>query len=167
MREKERILQIACGSIHTLARSNLHRVFSCGNGSTFALGHKNRDSCNQFKQVEYLNGNDDTGLIGVGIKTIACGLPHSGCVLTDGSVFLWGISGDIQQSKDFMEKCLLKKPTKISFRSDQGSLSHRRRSGINQDESSVIIDDLKLGEQFSMALSSKGTVYTWGQNDKG
>lgn len=51
----------------------------------------------------------------VAIKTIACGLSHSGCVLEDGGVYLWGITGDIQYSKEFMEKSLLKKPTKISF----------------------------------------------------
>ena len=68
-----------------------------------------------------------------------------------------------------MEKCLLKKPTKVSFRGDSGtgSLSHRRRSTTNMDESQVIIEDLKLGEQFSMALTNKGAVFTWGQNDKG
>jgi alpha-tubulin suppressor-like RCC1 family protein len=108
---------------------------------------------------------------GIGIKTIACGLSHSGCVMTDGSVYLWGIAGDIQYSKELMEKSLLKKPTKISFRSSDGSLSHRRRSGVNIDDSSassgIVIEDLKLGEQFSVALSNKGAIYTWGQNDKG
>jgi hypothetical protein len=70
----------------------------------------------------------------------------------DGQVYLWGITGDIQYSKEFMEKSLLKKPTKISFRVSEGSLSHRRRSGLgNLDDSSpnssqVVIEDLKLGE---------------------
>jgi len=50
------------------------------------------------------------------VKSIACGLSHSGCVLDDGSVYLWGIAGDIQQSKEFMDKCLLKKPTKVQFK---------------------------------------------------
>lgn len=168
LREKERIVQIACGSIHTLARSNIHRLFSCGNGSTFALGHKNRDSCSTFKQVEFFNGLDsELGVTGVGFKTIACGLSHSGCVLSDGSVYLWGITGDIQVSKEFMEKCLVRKPTKVTFRggpSDSGSLSHRRRSGVPSDDSSsvILIEDLKLGEQFSMALTTKGQVFTWG-----
>jgi len=138
-----------------LARSNLHRIFSCGNGSTFALGHKSRDSCSIFKQIEFFNGNEEGGVCGAGIKTIACGLSHSGCVLIDGSVYLWGISGDIQYSKEYMEKCLLKRPTKISFRlssssgGDSGSLSHRRRSNVNLDDSVmsvVIVEDLKLGE---------------------
>lgn len=37
----------------------------------------------------------------------------------------------------------------------------------DSSSSTVIIEDLKLGEQFSMALTSKGQVYTWGLNDKG
>jgi alpha-tubulin suppressor-like RCC1 family protein len=160
---------VSCGSIHTLARTNQQRIFSCGNGSTFALGHKSRDSCSVFKQIEFFNGNEDGGILGVAIKTIACGLSHSGCVLSDGSVYLWGITGDVQYSKEFMEKCLLKRPTRIQFReSNSGSLSHRRRSNATMDDSSsVVIEDLKLGEQFSMALSNKGQVYTWGFNDKG
>lgn len=168
LREKERIIQVACGSIHTLARSNLHRIFSCGNGSTFALGHNSRDSCPTFRQIEFFNGNDDQGITGAGFKTIACGLTHSGCVLTDGSVYLWGVAGDVQFSKEYMEKCLLKKPTKISFRGDGQALSHRRRSNPTLDDSgTVFIEDLKLGEQFSMVLTNKGAVYTWGLNDKG
>ena len=90
----EKVVQIACGSIHTLVRTNLHRLFSCGNGSTYALGHKNRESCSIFKQLEFFNGADE-GINNVGIKTIACGLSHSGCVLDDGSTYLWGIAGDI------------------------------------------------------------------------
>ena len=91
----EKVVQIACGSIHTLVRTNKNRVFSCGNGSTFALGHKNRETCASFKQVEFFNGADEGGVSNAGIKTIACGLSHSGCVLEDGSVYLWGIVGDI------------------------------------------------------------------------
>ena len=63
-----------------------------------------------------------------------------------------------------MEKSLYKKPTKISFK-ESGSASHRRRS--TAAEENVIIEDLKLGESFSIALSTKGMVYTWGMNDKG
>ena len=32
---------------------------------------------------------------------------------------------------------------------------------------SPLIKDLRMGEQFSIALSIKGYVYTWGMNDKG
>ena len=32
MKSSEKVLQIACGSIHTVARTSLGRLFSCGNG---------------------------------------------------------------------------------------------------------------------------------------
>lgn len=49
-------------------------------------------------------------------------------------------------------------------------MSHRRRSAApvtDEFQSNIVVEDLKLGEQFSIALSNKGIVYTWGQNDKG
>lgn len=51
----EKVEQVACGAIHTLVRTNLHRIFSCGNGSTFALGHSSKESCNTFRQIEFFN----------------------------------------------------------------------------------------------------------------
>ena len=63
-----------------------------------------------------------------------------------------------------MEKSLIRKPTKISFK-ENGSASHRRRSTVADEN--AIIEDLKMGESFSVALSNKGVVYTWGMNDKG
>jgi len=77
LRVKEKVIQVACGAIHTLIRTNFDRIFSCGNGSTFALGHGTRDSLNQFKQIEFTT---DLGEI----RTIACGLSHSGLVTGDG-----------------------------------------------------------------------------------
>ena len=50
--EKEKVVQIACGAIHSMIRTNLGRVFSCGNGSTFALGHGTRDSLTSFRVVD-------------------------------------------------------------------------------------------------------------------
>lgn len=40
----------------------MNRLFSCGNGSTYALGHKNRETCPSFKQIEFFNGSDETGI---------------------------------------------------------------------------------------------------------
>ena len=127
------MVQVACGSIHTLAKTNLNRIFSCGNGSTFALGHKNRETCSHFKQIEFFNGSEE-GVQNVGIKTIACGLSHSGAVLEDGTVYLWGIVGDIQYNKEMMEKSIFRKPTKISFGNSSGSLSNRRSSRAPDDQ---------------------------------
>lgn len=89
--DKEKIVQVACGAIHTLIRTNLGRVFSCGNGSTFALGQGTRDTQTTFKLVDFLE-ND--------IKFIACGLSHSGAVTSEGDVYMWGLSGNIMAHKE-------------------------------------------------------------------
>lgn len=191
----EKVVQVACGSIHSLIRTNMHRIFSCGNGSTFALGHSSRESCSTFRLVEFFNGatasspsqaqstgdQASAGLNNVSIKTIACGLSHSGCVTGDGQVYLWGLTGEVSGKANqdkLLDKCLFKKPTHISFRhclerDPQGSSQQQRRKsgadGAPQDSqtSSAAIEDLKMGEYFSMALSTRGYVYTWGMNDKG
>lgn len=103
----EKVEQVACGAIHTLIRTNLHRIFSCGNGSTFALGHSVRESCSTFRQIEFFNSPSSVHLSSSGentgagwlqnavVKTIACGLSHSGCVTGDGDVYVWGLTGDV------------------------------------------------------------------------
>lgn len=41
-------------------------------------------------------------------------------------------------------------------------------SAAQEDEmGSPSIADIKMGEQFTIALSMRGYVYTWGMNDKG
>mmetsp|Transcript_1152 Transcript_1152/g.1431 ORF Transcript_1152/g.1431 Transcript_1152/m.1431 type:complete len:111 (-) Transcript_1152:1823-2155(-) len=95
---QEKVEQVVCGSIHSMIRTNMHRIFSCGNGSTFALGHQTKESCCTFRQIEFFNGgnaHNEDALMNVGIKTIACGLSHSGCVTMDGQVYVWGLTGDI------------------------------------------------------------------------
>ena len=47
----EKVEQVECGSIHSLVRTNMNRLFSCGNGATYALGHGNRETCRTFKQI--------------------------------------------------------------------------------------------------------------------
>lgn len=107
--------QVECGSIHTMLRTSLNRLFTCGNGSTYALGHGNRETCKTFKQVQFFNGNDvdSTYVQGVVIKTIACGMIHSGCVLNDGSVYQWGTCGDYlsinresKNAKELLQKAI-------------------------------------------------------------
>ena len=50
-------------------------------------------------------------------------------------------------------------------------MNNRRKSGVGEDSqpqtATPLIDDLKMGEYFNMAMSTRGYVYTWGMNDKG
>ena len=49
LQTKESVEQVECGSLHTVVRTNMNRLFSCGNGSTYALGHGNKETCKGFK----------------------------------------------------------------------------------------------------------------------
>ena len=91
LKNKEKIVQVACGAIHSMIRTNLGRVFSCGNGSTFALGHGTRDSETSFRLLAFPESD---------VKFVACGLSHSGVVTSDGSVYIWGLSGNIMNHKE-------------------------------------------------------------------
>lgn len=184
LQPKEKVEQVECGSIHTLLRTNLNRLFSCGNGATYALGHGTKETHRSFKQIQFFNGieEDQVQMTGVAIKTIAAGMMHSGCVLNDGSVFQWGTCGDYQwinrdskNAQEYLQKAICQYPTKVQFRNcfevnvSDGSASARRQS-IQDDGDQIfepVISDIKMGEQFTVALSTRGYVYTWGMNDKG
>lgn len=73
---------------------------------------------------------------------------------------MWGITSDISYSAEMKDKCLLKMPTEITF-------STGIESSIRAKGKEPSIKDLKLGECFSIALSTNGRVYTWGSNELG
>lgn len=108
------------------------------------------------------------------MSTIACGLSHSGLVTTDGQVFLWGLSGNLNAQKEkLIDHFLAKTPRKVSFKHlfEREPGSNRRKSATESTDNAQafppVIVDLHLGEYFSLALSRRGYVYSWGSNDKG
>jgi alpha-tubulin suppressor-like RCC1 family protein len=77
-----------------------------------------------------------------------------------------------------LEKCLFKRPTQVSFKhclerdqtSSQSQLGSANRKKTNEESSGIAvaqIDDIKMGEYFTVVLSTRGYVYVWGMNDKG
>ena len=93
---------------------------------------------------------------------------------------MWGLTGEVSgkaNQEKLLDACLYKKPKVISFRhclerdpGNQNNGNARRKSGVDNDDpttQSAQIEDIKLGEYFSVALSVRGYVYTWGMNDKG
>ncbi len=110
-----------------MIRTNLGRVFSCGNGSTFALGHGTRDSLTAFRVIDSPE-ND--------IKFIACGLSHSGAVTGEGNVFMWGLSGNIMNHKEPLQEVFLHKtPKLVSFKHlfEREPGSNRRKSATENN----------------------------------
>ncbi len=108
----EKVNQIACGPLHTLVKSDKNRLFSTGYGETYALGHGNSSSLNQFKEISNLGrvlinlGPRNSGLRSDEVEKIATGITHSGAVI-GGKAYLWGVCGSsktlILRSPQFFE----------------------------------------------------------------
>lgn len=67
-----------------MAVSNLNKIYSCGYGSSYALGHGNKRTLNRFKEIQYFSD-----LIENQVDKIAAGVSHSGCLIA-GRVYIWG-----------------------------------------------------------------------------
>jgi len=48
----EMIVQVACGPLHSFALSNKGRLFSCGFGEHYTLGHGDTTTHNEFREVK-------------------------------------------------------------------------------------------------------------------
>jgi len=70
---KERILEVQCGSAHTLCRSENGEVWSAGLNKFGQLGHNNTVDLDEFKIVEPIKGKNCRG--------IAAGGQHSACLV--------------------------------------------------------------------------------------
>ena len=86
LNSNEAISDISCGGLHTVVISNMNRVFSCGFGGCYALGHGNKRSINYFKEIKYFSDFQEK------IEKIKSGVSHSGCLI-NGQLYLWGTLG--------------------------------------------------------------------------
>lgn len=130
---------IACGSTYSACLTKNGELYTWGRGSYGRLGHGFCDDVMIPTLVTALSGHK--------INHVACGSGDSQtlCVTTSGIVFSWGDG-------------------------DYGKLG---RGGSDGSKSPKIIDkllDLSVvrvfcGGQFSAALTSQGSVYTWGKGD--
>ena len=85
----ERVVDIACGGLHTLALTNRNRIFATGFGDTFALGLEKPQTICTFKEITWFS---QVLTYQEPVEKIACGVAHSGCII-GGKVYLWGVLG--------------------------------------------------------------------------
>lgn len=157
LQQDERVVEIACGTLHTLVKTSFtfilifknflinisnkikkdfNKILSAGFGETYALGHGDQSTLAGFKMVFNLLKNKNFAKNGE-IEKITCGLSHSACI-TNGKVYIWGAAGSL-------ESHLFRTPTLLEYCVDGNK---------NRIEFKEIID-LRLGELFSIFLNSK------------
>lgn len=132
----EFVQEIVCGTMHSFVLSNKGRIFSCGFGETYALGHGTNKTYNYFKEMECLADILRSIEGKKQIEKLQCGTSHSGIQISN-HVFLWGmVTEDTAQ--------IFQRPTRFS---------------INQP-----ILELVMGDLLTAVLTKNKEVFVMGSN---
>ncbi|KAL4441987.1 hypothetical protein ABPG74_003738 [Tetrahymena malaccensis] len=154
----EIVSYIACGTLHTVVVTSKNRLFSCGYGETYALGHGDKSTLNEFKLIQTIKSQQQQYGMNRGaldasprlekIEKLSCGLSHTTCVI-GGRAYVWGYCGQ-------RDSLIYQYPTEMDFQQGQ----------TTQNVSSNIIDT-RAGDCFTLFLNNKGDVYALGENTEG
>ncbi|MFZ5948284.1 MAG: T9SS type A sorting domain-containing protein [Stygiobacter sp.] len=136
------IKQIACGDYHTIALTIDGQVYSWGRNDYGQLGNSNQQ-----------NSNVPVKTLGLAktIIQIAAGSRHSVALASDGTIFTWG-NNDYGQLGDGNKTTIKNLPIEVN---QTGSLSGKT------------VIQVAAGSNHTLALTSDGLVYAWGNNDSG
>nr|XP_046195774.1 probable E3 ubiquitin-protein ligase HERC1 [Oncorhynchus gorbuscha] len=132
--------QVACGLNHTVAVSaDGMMVWAFGDGDYGKLGLGNSTAKSSPQKVDVL--------CGLGIKKVSCGTQFSVALTKDGNVYTFG------------QDRLIGLP--------EGRARNHNRPQVVPALSDVFIQDVAVGAEHTLVLSSTGEVYTWGSNSEG
>ncbi|KAA8579332.1 hypothetical protein FQN60_010672, partial [Etheostoma spectabile] len=132
--------QVACGLNHTLVVSaDGMMIWAFGDGDYGKLGLGNSTAKSSPQKVDVL--------CGIGIKKVACGTQFSVALTKDGKVFTFG------------QDRLIGLP--------EGRARNHNRPQQVPALSGIHIQDVAVGAEHTLVLSSTGDVYTWGSNSEG
>ena len=137
LNENEIVVDISCGALHTIALTNKSRVYSCGFGENYSLGHNSSKTLNQFKEIAFFHQLSSSS--SHKIEKICSGTSHSGALIA-GKVYIWGTFAHSKY-------CLNKIPNAVH---------------LNQS-----VMDFVLGDLLTVILSKNGKVFTLGENTDG
>lgn len=146
------IIQVACGSAHTLALTSDGQVYAWGENSSGQLGDGSSITRNAPVAVNISSGS--SALFGKSVVAISAGAFHSLALCSDGSVVGWGSNGSGQ----------LGDGTATTQRSSAVSVDTATGSSALFGKSVVAIS---AGANHSLALCSDGAVIGWGFNGSG
>ncbi|XP_047196036.1 probable E3 ubiquitin-protein ligase HERC1 [Hippoglossus stenolepis] len=132
--------QVACGLNHTLVISaDGMMVWAFGDGDYGKLGLGNSTAKSSPQKVDVL--------CGLAIKKVACGTQFSVALTKDGKVFTFG-------------------QDRLIGLAEGRARNHNRPQQVPA-LSGVQVQDVAVGAEHTLVLSSTGDVYTWGSNSEG
>ena len=138
---REVVKCVAVGDEHSLALTNLGKVYSWGAGGRGQLGCG--DKMNHSLPNPVLIGDDS-----IAVTEVACGAYHSVALQGSGSVYVWG-SG---------------KQLGLGVFCGTGDVAHPTLvSGLKKSR----IRHVQCGWGFTLACTNSGALYSWGSNERG
>ena len=121
------------------ARAKLGKLYTWGSGDYGRLGHGDNLNQKHPKVVDILRDKD--------VRKFACGVRHCLALGSDGTVYSWGYGGDGQLGHgDFQIQTM---PAAVKALQGEGVI------------------DVVCGDKHSLALTSGGDVYSWGDGSLG
>jgi alpha-tubulin suppressor-like RCC1 family protein len=135
----ENIVDISCGSSHSLAIDNAGNIYSWGNGQGGRLGHNQEVGENLPRIIEELQGRF--------IKVIEAGDASSACITHDSIVFMWG-SG-------------------LNGRLGNGSLNNCLVPEISMELKKKQVKQIIKGTNSTFSILESGKVFGWGSSKNG
>jgi len=165
-----RIVDIACGYVHTLFLDDEGGLWGCGPGYTGRLGVGEGAARGEYpipiqisplweQRMHHVNKKVERRLRSRGrhvkiedyvpcVTKVACGHKHSAILTEDGKVWCFGagVFGALGQGHNFTDQWW---PTQVTALKDE------------------FVIDLKCGQHHTVALTDKGEVWTWGMSRHG
>ncbi len=161
---REKVVEVACGALHTLIRTNCRRILSTGYGGLYALGHKDTETTHTFKPIGYFTERN------IAVVRIACGTNSSACIAQEGTAYIWGVVGYAAPDKP----TIFKGPSRFPFEGSAGeskATPFKHSAKLKQQTetygSQRKTTDVRLGDGFAVALTEGGAVYAFGANQHG
>ena len=157
LNEGETITLLSLGNNHSSALSSEGRLFTWGYGYYGQLGDNSYSNSANSTPIEI---TDNLKLNrGEKVIDVSLGTSHSGAVTTEGRVFTWGSNSRGQLGYQDINH----QSSPIDITSNFSAVK------VLENNLPILetITTVSLGKSYSMALTSTGRVFTWGNNDYG
>ena len=148
------VKQVSCGGAYVVALKQDGTVWSWGLNTNAQTGNATITSPQKFP----VQAKDNTGAFITDVKKISTGHHYTLALKGDGTVWSWGLNDYAQLG--------------IGVSSTSSSNANYRRTSANQvkiDASTYLTDVIDIGTTLrtAYALTSNGTLYSWGRNNEG
>ncbi|CBJ31000.1 conserved unknown protein [Ectocarpus siliculosus] len=180
------VLQVSCGSRHTLATVEGGEAYSWGWGACGQLGHGDDHSVGCPRVIEALKTGEGDAALGP-VSWVSAGGIHSAAVLEGGRVFTWGGSsyGQLGLGPAVTTQGMQPLPGKVMLSETESPLGSPRVSatGLTRHSSmtqkaavlametapktELLAKTVVCGGMHTAALTAEGVVYCWGRADSG